>query len=111
MNHEDYLALYDKYLAGKATPEEISRCVEILKYLVEDRARLITLSSEERIELLMAAGRLSRPTREDGIREAKAFRRYTKANVRAEDRALRAQSEHDLGYRLVIAGRPDTTGE
>jgi len=25
MNHEEYLALYDKYLAGKATPEEISR--------------------------------------------------------------------------------------
>ena len=88
------------------TPEEISRCVEILKYLVEDRARLITMSSEERIELLMAAGRLSRPTRDDGIRESKAFRRYTKANVRAEDRALRAQSEIRVARQAEVYAPP-----
>jgi len=74
------------------SPEELARCIEILEQLVEDRARLVTLSNEQRIALLMVAGRLSRPTRHEGIREIKAFRRYTKQVARADDRAARAET-------------------
>jgi len=74
------------------SPEELSRCIEILEQLVEDRTRLVTLSAEDRVALLIAAGRLSRPTRHEGIRENKAFRRYSKKVAREDDRALRAET-------------------
>jgi NAD(P)-dependent dehydrogenase (short-subunit alcohol dehydrogenase family) len=74
------------------SPEELARCIEILELLVEDRARIVTMPNEQRILLLMAAGRLSRPTRHEGIRENKAFRRYTKKNAREADRAARAKT-------------------
>jgi len=72
------------------SPEELTRCIEILEQLVEDRTQLVTLSNEQRIALLMIAGRLSRPTRHEGIRENKAFRRYSKKVAREDDRAARA---------------------
>ena len=74
------------------SPEELARCIEILEQLVEDRTPLVTLSAEARVALLIAAGRLSRPTRHEGIRENKAFRRYSKKLAREDDRALRAET-------------------
>jgi len=74
------------------SPEELARCIEILEQLVEDRTGLVTMSGEARVALLIAAGRLSRPTRHEGIRENKAFRRYSKKVAREDDRALRAET-------------------
>jgi len=74
------------------SPEELARCIEILEQLVEDRTHLVTMSGEARVALLIAAGRLSRPTRHEGIRENKAFRRYSKKVAREDDRALRAET-------------------
>ncbi len=74
------------------SPEELARCIEILERLVDDRTQMITLSGEARVKLLTAAGRLSRPTRHEGIRENKAFRRHSKKVAREDDRALRAES-------------------
>jgi len=74
------------------SPEELARCLEILELLVEDRTKLVTLSAETRTALLIAAGRLSRPTRHEGMRENKAFRRYSKKVAREEDRAARAET-------------------
>ena len=53
---------------------------------------MITLSAEQRVALLIAAGRLSRPTRHEGIRENKAFRRHSKKAAREDDRAARAET-------------------
>ena len=74
------------------SPEELARCIEILEELVLDRTRLVTMSGEARVKLLIAAGRLSRPTRHEGIRENKAFRRHSKKVAREDDRALRAET-------------------
>jgi NAD(P)-dependent dehydrogenase (short-subunit alcohol dehydrogenase family) len=74
------------------SPEELARCIEILEQLVEDRTGLVTISGEARVALLIAAGRLSRPTRHEGIRENKAFRRYSKKVAREDDRAARAET-------------------
>src|SRR5450432_1928405 len=74
------------------SPEELARCLEILEHLVEDRTRLVDVSHEARVALLIAAGRLSRPTRHEGIRENKAFRRYSKKVAREDDRAARAEA-------------------
>ena len=72
--------------------EELARCIEILEQLADDRTPLVTMSGEARVALLIAAGRLSRPTRHEGIRENKAFRRHSKKVAREDDRALRAET-------------------
>ncbi len=88
------------------SPEELARCIEILELLVLDRSRIVTMPNEQRIQLLMAAGRLSRPTRHEGIRENKAFRRYTKQSARQEDRALRDETAIRIARQAPVYEAP-----
>jgi NAD(P)-dependent dehydrogenase (short-subunit alcohol dehydrogenase family) len=88
------------------SPEELARCIEILELLVEDRARIVSMPNEQRIALLMAAGRLSRPTRHEGIRENKAFRRYSKQVARAEDRAARDETAIRIARQAPVYEAP-----
>src|SRR6187551_142528 len=92
--------------------EELARCIEILEQLVEDRTHLVTMSAEARVSLLVAPGRLSRPTRHEGIRENKAFRRYTKKVAREDDRALRAETViRQARLSPVYEAPPQLTGQ
>jgi len=94
------------------SPEELARCIEILEQLVEDRTRLVTISGDARVALLIAAGRLSRPTRHEGIRENKAFRRYSKKIAREDDRALRAETViRQARLAPVYEAPPQLTGQ
>src|SRR5450432_381872 len=88
------------------SPEELARCIEILEQLVLDRTQLVTLSNEQRIALLMVAGRLSRPTRHEGIRENKAFRRYSKKVAREDDRAARAETRIRIARQAPVYEAP-----
>lgn len=45
------------------TLAEVERCLEILNYYLEDPLRLSELSKQQRIDLMIVAGRLSRPTK------------------------------------------------
>src|SRR5450432_210167 len=88
------------------SPEELARCIEILEHLVEDRARLVTVAEEQRVRLLMIAWRLSRPTRHEGIRENKAFRRYSKKVARQDDRAARAETAIRVARQAPVYAPP-----
>ncbi|HEY2734040.1 MAG TPA: SDR family oxidoreductase, partial [Polyangiales bacterium] len=66
----------------------IEECVRWLEALVEDRARLSELDQETRNRLLMAAGRLSRPERDEQRVLARAMRKKNKRERRAADEAL-----------------------
>ena len=88
------------------SPEELARCIEILEQLVLDRTQLVTLSNEQRIALLMVAGRLSRPTRHEGIRENKAFRRHSKKVAREDDRAARAETSIRIARQAPVYEAP-----
>ena len=72
------------------TPEEIQRCVEILESVVKDRTRLVGVPDDLRIAFLIAAGRVSRPNRDENRSTAKAFRRITRKKSQDHDRAVRA---------------------
>ncbi|HKO47989.1 MAG TPA: SDR family oxidoreductase [Polyangiaceae bacterium] len=94
------------------SPEELARCIEILEQLVADRTHLVTMSGEARVALLIAAGRLSRPTRHEGIRENKAFRRHSKKVAREDDRALRAETViRQARLSPVYEAPPQLTGQ
>ena len=72
---------------------DIHRCREILEALVKDRRLLSALPKEERVALVTAAGRLSRPDRLEQMRLAKRVRKDRRIVLRDEDRRTRAKSQ------------------
>jgi NAD(P)-dependent dehydrogenase (short-subunit alcohol dehydrogenase family) len=75
------------------TQTELERCVEMLEAMVLERTLLTTVPEDLRVRLMVAAGRVSRPTRDENRATAKAFRRITRAKVQLHDRELRAATE------------------
>jgi NAD(P)-dependent dehydrogenase (short-subunit alcohol dehydrogenase family) len=76
------------------SPEDIDDCLRVLETLAEDRAELLEVEVDKRHRLLTAAGRVSRPERNEQRRLLKAARSKDKRQIRAHDQALlgRAQS-------------------
>ena len=75
------------------TPEELQRCLVLLESILEDRTLLSDMPEDLRVAFLMAAGRVSRPTREENRHGAKAFRRIVRKKVLIHDREVRAATE------------------
>ena len=73
--------------------EELRTCIAVLESLVEDRARMATISADDRLALMRAAGRVSRPERHEMVRAAKAFRRVERHEIRTSDRTARDATE------------------
>ena len=70
--------------------ESVRRCTELLQAIVDDRALLAEVPLAMRQELLIAAGRVSRPESHKEKRLVKALRRRRRHRDEAEDRATRA---------------------
>lgn len=73
--------------------EELRRCRETLEALLADPALLAGLPKEERAALLTAAGRLSRPTKIERLKAARALRRESWRRRQELDRAARARTD------------------
>lgn len=69
---------------------EIRECIDLLKSLVEDSEQLVFLSREQRIALITAAGRLSRPDRDEIRKRKRDCRRLEKQRVINYERSARA---------------------
>ena len=94
-------------------PEDLRRAREVLEAVVSDRALLAQLPDEERVRLVMAAGRAIAPETEQKRRLVKGLRKARRRQIEARDRALlartgiRAARESDVFVpppRLVMAG-------
>ncbi len=70
--------------------EEISASIQLLKSLASDPAAFAALSEEQRIELLKAAGQISRPNREEDIRRKKEIRGLDRKKSVMREREARA---------------------
>lgn len=88
------------------TQEELQRCIEVLEACVEDRALLTTMSRDERVRLLIAAGRLSRPTRDESRRTAKAFRRVSRTEQLLHDREAIAATQIRVARQAEVYRAP-----
>jgi len=84
------------------TPEELDRCIEVLEALVEDRTLFTAVDRDRRTRLLTAAGRVSRPLREENRKMVKAFRKKAKRDALAHDRAVTALTEIRAARRAEI---------
>ena len=75
------------------TQDELRRTIEVLEAIVRDRALLSTIDTPDRVALMQAAGRVSRPTRHEQVRAKKAFRKIERHQTKAMDRSARAATE------------------
>src|SRR5438067_2063973 len=75
---------------SRINTDEIKQCIKTLESLLADRRALSALSAEERKALLIAAGRVSRPEKQEIDRLLKANRRERKRRAREADRVTRA---------------------
>lgn len=70
--------------------QEINNCIALLEQLTEDSKTFVQLPEDQRIALLTAAGRLSRPNREDDRKRQKYARKAKKQEIVSQDRSARA---------------------
>ena len=72
------------------TPADLARVTEILESVVSDGLILSQLSRDERIRLLMAAGRMVHPEQDEIRKRLKAHRVQRRRERESRDRVLRA---------------------
>jgi NAD(P)-dependent dehydrogenase (short-subunit alcohol dehydrogenase family) len=70
------------------TEEEVRTCVRVLRTIEADRSHLTSLSQEQRRELLMLAGLVTKPDRHDVSRMLKGFRRAKRQSSQQHDRDI-----------------------
>jgi NAD(P)-dependent dehydrogenase (short-subunit alcohol dehydrogenase family) len=68
--------------------EDITACLRVLRAIEADRSHLAHLGEEQRRELLMLAGLVTKPERHDVTRMAKAFRRAKREVTKEHDRRI-----------------------
>jgi NAD(P)-dependent dehydrogenase (short-subunit alcohol dehydrogenase family) len=76
----------------RLTPEAIEECVRVLESLVEDRTDLAYTPDELRNRLLIAAGRVSRPERDEQKQLSREARRKKRRDISESDRAILARA-------------------
>ncbi len=86
--------------------EELQRCLVLLESILEDRTLLSDMPEDLRVAFLVAAGRVSRPTREENRHGAKAFRRIVRKKVLIHDRGVRASTEIRAARRTEVFEAP-----
>jgi NAD(P)-dependent dehydrogenase (short-subunit alcohol dehydrogenase family) len=89
------------------SPKEVDDCLRVLEALARDRAELLGIEAEQRHRLLMAAGRVSRPERDEQRRLLRAARRKDKREVRAQDESLLARAQIRLKRQEPVFVTPE----
>ncbi len=72
------------------TSEDLQRCTRVLEAIAADCLLISGLANEDRLRLLMAAGQVVRPDKDQVRRRIRALRREKHDAKRAKDRAIRA---------------------
>jgi len=74
------------------TQDQIRQCIEILESLNEDTNQIFEIPKEERTALIMAAGQLSRPSREEFQRRKKDAKKAAKRKQQERDKHNRKKT-------------------
>ena len=69
--------------------EQIEQCIEVLNALNLDTNQIFEIPKNKRLELIMAAGALSRPSREEFSRRKKEAKKAEKRKIRERDKYAR----------------------
>lgn len=74
----------------KPAPEDLKTCIEVLEKLLADSATFTEISESDRVRLMTAAGKLSRPSKEELRLRNKAISLANRKKIAQQDRNLRA---------------------
>ena len=74
------------------TPEQIAQCIATLQALQADGGQLLNMEEDQRIALLKAAGKLSRPSRDQLIRRRKDAKKAAKRKQTEKDKHARKET-------------------
>ena len=73
--------------SDKINQDEIEKCISILEQLTDDATQVFELPEEQRVALMKAAGKLSRPSKEE-------FKKRKKDAKKAAERKQRERDKH-----------------
>lgn len=79
----------EEQCSNKLSQSQIDECIAILQTLNEDSDQIFDIPKEKRVALMMAAGLLSRPTKEELIKRKKKAKKVLKKKVQQQDRLAR----------------------
>ncbi|HOW35360.1 MAG TPA: SDR family oxidoreductase [Candidatus Omnitrophota bacterium] len=82
----------EKLLELKYSDEQIQECIALLQSFVENSEQLAHLTKEQRIALINAAGRLSRPDRNEIRKRNRDCKRVEKKKIINYERRVRAET-------------------
>ena len=81
-----------KTTGDKNQDKAIEQCIEKLKTLLNDTNQLVELPEDKRVELMMVAGKLSRPTKEESDRRRKDAKKAAKRKQQERDKHARKET-------------------
>lgn len=76
----------------KVTRDQIEKCIQVLKELVDDTNQLFDLPEDQRISLMAAAGALTRPNRDEFARRRKDAAKAAKRKMIERDKHARSET-------------------
>ncbi len=82
----------ERIVDTKHTPEEIQRCLDVLKDLADNSVELAHLSEDQRIKLMTASGKISRPDKEEITKRKRERRVLARQKVTDHERRVRAST-------------------
>lgn len=86
--------------------DTIDQCIAILKELTADTNQLFELPEKQRVELMKAAGLLSRPSREEFIRRKKDAKKAAKRKMIERDKHARKETGIRSAREAVVFEAP-----
>lgn len=79
----------EKETSNKLNEDDVARCISILETLNADTNQIFEIPKDKRLALMMAAGLLSRPSREEFLRRKKDAKKAAKRKINERDRHAR----------------------
>jgi NAD(P)-dependent dehydrogenase (short-subunit alcohol dehydrogenase family) len=82
----------EEEVANSITEDQIRQCIKILESLNDDTNQIFDIPKDDRTALIMAAGKLSRPSREEFLRRKKDGKKAAKRKVQERDKHNRKKT-------------------
>ena len=84
--------MQENNITEKYSKEQIAECIPLIESLAEDSVQLLNLSEEQRIKLIKAAGRLSRPDRDERRKRQTDLKKNRRQRIVKLERTARAHT-------------------
>lgn len=92
--------------SNKLSQKEIEQCISILNKILDDTSVLHDLSEEQRVELMISAGKLSRPSREEFEKRKKDKKKAAKRKQQEKDKHARKETGIRSAREAVVFEAP-----